>query len=355
MHCFATAVLAALAAAVLAAAAPAQRLIACESNRTLWEVDRTTASRTQIGTISSNAGISAGLAFDPASGTLYLTSTGNDSVYRLDLATGNATLIGAYGNPSLVMHGLEWDSSTGTLYGASQHDNGLYRIDTATGAATLIGTSGLTSFVNLGYDAANDVLYATNSGTDSLYVVDRSTGAQTLVGPLGGPTNPNGLAHEPGADVLWLVDNSTDTLYRVDRSTGAATAVGSTGPGNLLGLVWLPDGGSIVRTPHGCGPTTIATTGVPRPGGTVTTVLGGVTGAPFTGLGLLPLNVPFCTCTLGHEWAAPNFGATLQIQVPNSAAFAGVTVLIQGADLFGTGGCAAPVLTLTDTMVVTIG
>lgn len=225
-----------------AAIAPAQgRLIAVDSSRALYEIDMSTGTKTSIGTVSSNASTTAGLAYDAASGTMYLSSTGNDSLFTLDLATGAATLVGAYGDSTIVMHGLEWDSSTGTLYGVSGSTNqNTYRINTTTGVATAFGSTGLSSFNNLGYNSATDTMYMTNSGTDSFYSFNRTTGSPTLIGALGGPTNPNGLAYNSDNGLMYLVDNSTDSLYTVNLGTGAATLIGSTGSGNLLGLAYVP-------------------------------------------------------------------------------------------------------------------
>jgi len=234
-----------LAALVLVASpAAAQQLIALDSNRTLYEVDPSTAARTQIGVVSSNAGTAGGLAYDESTGTMYLTSTSNDSVFTVDLTTGTATLIGAYGNSAIVMHGIEFDSSTNTLYGLSSHDNGLYVIDQATGLASLIGTTGLTSFTNLGYDSNADVLYATNSSTDSFYSIDRATGAATLIGPLVGPTNPHGLAYDAANSTMYLVCSNTDSLYTIDLTTGLANLIGLLGSGNYLGLAFVPGANS---------------------------------------------------------------------------------------------------------------
>lgn len=214
-----------------------QHMIAVDSSRALYEIDITTGTKTSIGTVSANAGTTAGLAIG-AGNVVYLTSTGNDSLYTLDLATGTATLVGAYGDSAIVMHGLEYVPATAKLYGVSSHNNGLYDINTATGAATLIGTSGLSSFTNLGWDSTNGIMYATNSGADSFYTMNLATGAATLVGALTGPTNPNGLAYLAATDTLYMVDNNTDSLYTINRATGAATLIGSTGSGNLLGLAW---------------------------------------------------------------------------------------------------------------------
>lgn len=226
-----------LAVPVWGAAEP--HLVAVDSSRALYEIDPATGAKTPIGTVSANAGTTAGLAVGPAN-VVYLTSTSTDSLYTLDLATGTATLVGAYGDAAIVMHGLEYVPSTDKLYGESSHNGGLYEINRTTGAATLIGTSGLTSFTNLVWNSASSTMYATNSATpENLYTVNLASGAVTLVGPLNGPTNPNGLAFDPDTGTTYLVDNTTDSLYTLNLATGAATLVGSTGTGNLLGLLYI--------------------------------------------------------------------------------------------------------------------
>ncbi len=232
-------ILAGIAALALSSTAMAQRMIAIDSSRVMYDVNLATGAKTPFATATANAGTTAGLAYDVAGDIMYLTSTGNDSVYTLD-ATGNAVLIGAYGDPAIVMHGLEYDPTTGKLYGVSSHNNGLYDISKTTGVATLIGTSGLSSFTNLGYNSDTNIMYATNSGADSFYTMNLATGATTLIGPLTGPTNPNGLAYNSDNGKLYLADNTTDNLYTIDMQTGLATLIGSMGAGNVLGLAYIP-------------------------------------------------------------------------------------------------------------------
>lgn len=234
--------------ALLAASASADRLIAVDSSRALYELDMLTGAKTQIGTVTSNAGTTGGLAYDRVNDIVYLTSTSLDSLFTLDLATGTATLIGHYGDSAVVMHGLEYDDSTGKLYGMSSHNTGtFYEINKFTGLATQIGpVTGTLSFQNLGYNSDTDVMYLTTGGrsggiTDALHIIDRTTGLVTDIGPLLGPTNPNGLAYNWNTGTMYLIDNSTDFLYTINLATGAATAVGSTGTGNLLGLAYIPE------------------------------------------------------------------------------------------------------------------
>ena len=342
---------------LLTAPLAAQRLIALDSNRNVYELDIATAARTQIGTVSSNASTVGGFGYDHVSGKLYMSSTILDSLYVVDVTNWNAQLIGNYGiGSAVVMHGLEWDSSTNTLYGMSFHDNGLYTIDTTTGQATLVGVCGLAAgFGNLGYNPLTDVMFMTNTDTDSAYTIDRTTGLATLLGPMGGPANPHGLAFNTDNATLYLVCSATDTLYTISQVTGAATAVGALGAGNYLGLVYIPGTGRLTRAVHGCGPTTITPIGHPDIGHTVQTTVGNTTGFPFVGFGGINVGAPFCGCTVGHEWTIAVLGPTVALPIPANPTLVGVQVFIQGLDFLGTGGCVDPLLTLTDTITLTIG
>ena len=217
------------------------RMLAVDSSRALFEINRATGEKTQIGSVSSNVGTPGALAYDPASQTLYLSSTSLDSLFTLNPDTGEATLVGSYGpDTNILVHGLEWDSTNNILYAGSRGN--IYTVDPATGLATQIITStSLPSFNNLVHDSLNDVMYMTSSTTDALYSLDLvNFGEPIFIGFLAGPTNPNGLAYVAEEDTIYLVCNNTDTLYTVDRVTGNTTVVGSTGTGNLLGLVWIP-------------------------------------------------------------------------------------------------------------------
>lgn len=334
---------------------PAQRLIAVDSSRALSVVDVTSGSLLTYGQVSGFVGTPSGLARNPATNTTWVVSTSTDSLYTLDFLTGTAVLVGAFGNPAIIMHGLEYDSRRQALFGASAHDGGLYRIDPTTGAAALIGLTGLPGALNLAYDERDDVLFLTSTGSDALYTVDRATGAVSWVGSLGGPPNVQGLAYDRDLDVLWAVDNVVDRLYAIDQATGLAVQVGTTA-GNLLGLLYIPGGnGSIVRHAHGCGPTVIATTGTPRVGGEIRTQIGNFAGVPVIGLGLTPGATPFCICTVGHEWSVSSFGDNHVLAIPPNAGFSGFEFAVQGAVLFAPGGCPAPAVSFSDTLVVTIG
>jgi hypothetical protein len=116
--------------------------------------------------------------------------------------------------------------------------------------------------------------------------------------------------------------------------------------------------GTIVTACTGCGPMTISVTGAPHIDGVVNTSISGFgSGLPFIGLGFGPFcPAPFCgTCRVGHSWSAVNFGSTNAWSIPCVPGFIGIQVGIQGAGFLTPGGCASPQISLTDTVVVTIG
>lgn len=165
-----------------------------------------------------------------------------------------------------------------------------------------------------------------------------------------------------------VVHNGIATLYATAAGGNQVVTVTDTGAGSTFttlanapantafrGLRLLPARGDFVRVPHGCGPTTIEVVGQPRAAGRLLATLGNLTGQPVIGLGFQFAPVPFCGCTIGHDWTISVLGGSLSLTVPNSRFLVGLNVGFQGVDAFGAGGCASPRLTLTDTIVVTIG
>lgn len=335
----------------------AQRLIAIDTNRTIVTIDPRTGATSPLVTAGAAIGTPLALAYDAVAGVMFVSSSTQDSLFTVNLVTGAATLVGSYGSASLTMHGLEYDSTNGQLYGCSSHDGGLYAIDRTTGLATLRGLSGIQGTLNLGYDSRSDTLYATSTAGDSLYVVDRQNGAFTLVANLQNSINPQALAFDSQVGTLYLLDNAADQLFAIDTTTGQAHALGSTGvTNNLLGLAYVPGGtGSVQRQAHGCGTASITAYGSTRPGTGVGVLLDGFTGAPFVGFGTSAFALPFCGCTVGHDWSVVVAGSNVMLPIPNSLGLLGAQVGMQGLDLFGVGGCADPQIVLTDTLRLSIG
>jgi DNA-binding beta-propeller fold protein YncE len=207
-----------------------------EGTNTLEQIDTSTMARTVVGSTGVASGDFGGMAYDPASDTLYwVPGRGNNNLYTINRTTGAASLIGAHGINDLF--GLEFDTSTGTLYG-SQFSGGsnLFTLNTGTGAATLIGNMGL-GMGGLAYDSKRDQLVGDNDGGGRLYSINRSTAAISLLASPG-YNDDSGLAYDYDADVFYDYDYS-GSLFRIDPNAGYARTTLFTGTGSHDGLAYV--------------------------------------------------------------------------------------------------------------------
>jgi hypothetical protein len=164
----------------------------------------------------------------------------------IDPATGNRTVIGNLGITDVSINGMAFNVASGTLYILEGQGN-LYSIDPLTGVATLIGGGGAIHYF-VGLACSRDgVLYTTDENNKSLYTVDNMTGNQTLIAQVtGGPEwmwNPAELEYDLDNDILYwsTVDDMTimtGKLFTIDPQTAIATLVGNyPGETNLACLV----------------------------------------------------------------------------------------------------------------------
>jgi hypothetical protein len=176
-----------------------------------------------------------GVAYNPAAAVFYVST--NDTfanVRRLySIAPSNAApvLIGAISGTTSVINGLAFDPASGTLYGIAQATGQLFIINTSSAAATLVGAPGGGTVGGIDFDATTGTLYGVDdsAGTSKLVTINTSTGAQTLVGLLGaGIADCNGLGAMADG-TLFTINAATRQLLRINPQTGAATVVGATG------------------------------------------------------------------------------------------------------------------------------
>lgn len=227
-----------------------------DSTNTLEQIDTTTLVRTVVGSTGVANGNFGGMAYDPASDTLYwIPGRGNAQLYTLNRSTGAATLIGAHGIDDLF--GLEFDTSTGTLYG-SQFSGGsnLYRLSTGNGAASLVGNMGR-GIGGLAYDSKRGQLVGVEDGSGRLYNVNRSTAAATQIASPGG-NNDSGLAYDHDADLFYNIDWSGN-FFRIDPTAGYARTQLFGGIGAHDGLAYV---GTAVQPPAVPEPASLALVGL---------------------------------------------------------------------------------------------
>jgi hypothetical protein len=115
-------------------------------------------------------------------------------------------------------------------------------------------------------------------------------------------------------------------------------------------------GGSFQTLTHGCGAVRIGYSGNAALGVTTTFSLTGVTAVPVTFLGAALLATPLCAgCILGPNPQVLVPGSSLPLAIPQSTNLLGGRIYVQGADVGASNGCSTPRLTLTNTVVMTIG
>lgn len=127
------------------------------------------------------------------------------------------------------------------------------------------------------------------------------------------------------------------------------------GGGSFTLEVALGPGALGVSSASGCGSVAVSFQGLPVIGSHLAVDFGNTTGVPFVGAGFAPLNVLFCTCTVGHDWSLLRPGTSLTMFIPQHTALINVSFLVQGADVGSATGCAGAALGLSDTWRVTLG
>ena len=142
---------------------------------------------------------------------------------------------------------------------------------------------------------------------------------------------------------------------RVDILIGATARRPGVVEAGRVEVYGVLTGGNLTVLPHACGPAGLAVGGQPRIGQQLALRVCGATAVPVIGIGFVPSALPFCGCVIGHEWGIQIFTNSVWLPIPNDAQLVGAQFAAQGIDVFGVGGCAAPIFTLTDSIRITIG
>jgi hypothetical protein len=222
---------------------------------TLYSVDVTTHTATEVGTAGSYGGVPiinlSGLSVSPDN-VMFAVAGGLGALTRIDPATGHATPVGSFGlnGQGDPLHNDALDLSMafdcdGTLYLASAYANKLWTVNPSNGATALVGATGHTI---TGILAHGNVLYgAGGRGDNRFYRIDKRTGEATEVGSFGDNRwiNSVSMAYDD-AGVLWAAINYVPPapgddsladwpdLARIDEASGAMTFIGPiTGPASL--------------------------------------------------------------------------------------------------------------------------
>lgn len=156
-----------------------------------------------------------------------------------------------------------------------------------------------------------------------------------------------------GVTTLWATANTgnlTQIVTGIDAGPGSPLTVIASAATNtaLRGIRHLAAPSTLQRFPVACGAADIIATGNGQIGTSVITTVLNPLGFPFIGYGLTQLLVPFCNCTVAHDFTVLAGGPSHTLSIPNNAGLIGIAIYIQGLDFLAPGGCANPMLTLTD-------
>ncbi len=258
-------------------------------------------------------------------------------------------------------------STTGTFQGVSLFGSGL---PTTQGQAATLLNGFPTAAGPSNYDfffANPDTLYLADDRTSGVGGIQKWTqagGVWTLqyTLALSATSGCRGLTGfvQNGQATLWATANTgslTEIVSVVD--TGPSSVVTSLVPAAantaFRGIRFLGLPSNWTRAPHSCGIMDLKTTGNGQIGTDVTTQVVNPQVLPLIGYGTTPFGIPFCNCTLGHEFlmiVGPTPVHTLSL--PNNPGVVGVQILIQAIDFLAPGGCPDPTFTLTDTLSFTV-
>ncbi|MFA8450372.1 MAG: carboxypeptidase regulatory-like domain-containing protein [Bacteroidales bacterium] len=171
--------------------------------------------------------IITGLATDPTSGLLYLSTM--EDLFVIDPYTFETEFIGSFGYYATIVLDITFDK-TGKLYAADYNDNFL-SVNKSNGIASIIGNTNFISgsHIGLAYDADSDKIlmscYDYNYYVPQLRVVDPETGASELVGNLPDDTYLFFIAMDYKAlPQLWL---TIDKWRGKTAADGGSTIIGA--------------------------------------------------------------------------------------------------------------------------------
>jgi YVTN family beta-propeller protein len=215
------------------------------------------------------------IAYDAATGDLYVTGTVNATLDVLNASTGNLThriAVGGHPGPVAV------DPVSGYLF-VGQVENDTVTIVNAS-AATVLGNS------TVGLDPYGITVDGT---TGRVFVSAEFGGNITALGPRGQETGlsadpndfPIGLAFDPDDGEVYVAGSGTNSVLAVNATTGAVDATLPTGT-DPTAVVVDPANGAVSISDFASGSLTFLTVGPPIPSFPVTFEESGLpTGTPW--------------------------------------------------------------------------
>lgn len=202
---------------------------------------------------------------------------------------------------------------------------------------------------------ADDRAVLSNGGVQKWANVNGTWVQQYILQPTAGCRAVTGRRVN-GVTTIYATTATGQIVSIVDNGAGSPATVVATAPTNTAfrGMRLLSKPTTLARLPAACGTTGIQATGNAEVGTDVITTISGAQGIPFVSYGLTFFNLPFCGCSLVHDFIVLAPGVQSTLSIPNSPSLFGFALYIQGVDLGSTTGCQDPLFALTDGYALTI-
>ena len=215
-------------------------------------IDRDTGEIQNIG--PTGFSILSGLAYEPASRTLFSIDVLGNQLIAIDPTTGQGNAVGAVGFDSVL--GLVFSSASNTLFSVNAEastTDPLIEIDPDTGEGEAIGFTGFNGIGGLAFDASTATLFGVGSPQGSfreeLVLIDEQSGSASFVA-LVNLNRVDALTYDSVDDTLIGAMNgfsdpffgtSPTTIFSLDRSTGDSSLIASFPfPQTFGGLAFVP-------------------------------------------------------------------------------------------------------------------
>lgn len=201
---------------------------------------------------------------------------------------------------------------------------------------------------------ADDRVVLSNGGIHKYSLVAGTWTLQYILQPAAGCRGISGRRSN-GVTTLYATTGS-QLVSVVDTGPASTFTVLAPAPQNTAfrGVRLLSKPTTLQRLPGACGAAGITATGNAEIGTDLVTTILNPVGIPFIGYGLTALGVPFCNCTVLHDFTVLVAGPQSTLPLPNNPALFGFQLLIQGLDFLAPGGCPDPLFTLTDGYTLTV-
>jgi hypothetical protein len=317
-----------LAAALASSTAVAGQIAVIDNaNNNLMVFDTFTGTFNVVGNLGFDYSFGA-LAYNSATGALYLFDYSNTNMYRVDLNTGFASYIGTTGRQIIA---AAYDRATGQLIAGDISGTGWYAVDPNTAGLFPLANFFITPS-GAGWSDREGAIVYNQIGSATYYAYNVAFGTNTFLGGPGTFINDAGMTFDPDTGVYWIFDYN-GTVKVADPNSGYTTF-------DVLAGLTNMDASELIG-PSGPAPFTLTRSAGTCPGpetftasnGTPNNQIAFVAGAPGGGFVIpsgacagtvIPLGGPRL---LGFQPSTPSGQASISGNVPAGACTRGLVAV----------------------------